>query len=168
MGRMRNAEALTARCLGLPVEQFDACFGLVLVTTLTSSKDHEEGLDLLSSLLYSRFLWLWAWECSRTAASTEFQHGRNRRRADRSMNWTTFAAVCLCQEAKRRLVSQHKAMKLASAQDTCDTTAENKGHKKTPHKPTKSLVRDFVQQDLIDSAKERISFLLAREPLPSP
>ena len=102
---------------------------LVFINTLASYRDREEALDLLFSSLYSRFLWLWASEYLRVVAPVEFRHGRNHTRADRNMNWATFAAVYLCQEAKRRLVLQLKAMKLTSAQDTGGTAAENKGHK---------------------------------------
>ena len=77
----------------LLVEHLDARFGLV--NTLTSNRDHEEALDLLLSSLYPRFFWLWVWECLCAVASIEFQHGRNRRTADRSINWQHLPS-CVC------------------------------------------------------------------------
>ena len=84
-------------------ETLDSWFGKEIYDSVESSD------DLLSGI-WQCALWLWAWQIMATIAQAEFQHRRNRAKADRCDMWTNSVAKSYNCEAALPLQWQHRAL----------------------------------------------------------
>ena len=96
-------------------------------------------------------LFLWTWEVWTGTAPIEFEHNRNRLRADKSLTWKHFVAISYNMESMRRLQWMKKvAVQFATRRclAICDGSVGEPKSKK--QKKNKSIL-GLVKRDIIDS-----------------
>lgn len=104
--------------MAAPEDMADSCFGLELRMHISSPEEVLQGR-------WNEALLLWSWERLCRVAQSEFQHGRNRRRAHENTTWQNFVSKTYNQEAVLRLRRQHQAMAslLGSPEQAADACA---------------------------------------------